>query len=343
MFSSEAGMIEVPNASLSTDHVNGVLWAFRFRDDGSSEKLALPLLRSEIERVDGWLWLHFATTDRNARKFIEQFDGLPKPAIETLLSDDEHNRIGVNDGVFHGVFADLQRDLSGKTTEIGKLHFALSDRVMMSMRRGFLHSVDAVRAKIEAGKSFNLAIRLLEEIVAHFSEAVQGVITETSETLDLIEDRIIEKFSKEDRAALIPIRRLAMRIHRQLLSLRTLFHRLEEMGDDDEIPDSVVSFAARLAQRLDALDHEAAILQDRARLLQDEMDAKTNTAINSHLHLLSILTALMLPPTLVSGIFGMNVKDLPLLETENGFWFVIALAALTSLGAYYVMRRLDIA
>jgi Mg2+ and Co2+ transporter CorA len=51
----------------------------------------------------------------------------------------------------------------------------------------------------------------------------------------------------------------------------------------------------------------------------------------------------MLPPTLVAGIFGMNVKDLPLLETENGFWYAMAIGALTSLGAYYLMRRLDIA
>jgi len=130
---------------------------------------------------------------------------------------------------------------------------------MFGMRKGYLHSVVAVLPKIEAGKSFNFAIRLLEEIVAHFSDAVQEVITETSESLDLIEDRIIEKFLKEDRASLIPIRRLAMRIHRQLLSLRTLFHRLEAMDDVEEIPDGVVSFAARLAQRLDALDHEAAI------------------------------------------------------------------------------------
>jgi zinc transporter len=336
-------MIDAPNASLSPEHVNGVLWAFRFRADGSSEKLDLPLLRSEVERVDGWMWLHFSISDQNARKFIQHFDGLPKPAIDTLLSDDEHNRISISDSSFHGVFADLQRDLSGKTTEIGKLHFALSDRIVISMRRGYLHSADSVRTKIEAGKSIHLPISLLEEIVSQFSDAVQSVITETSESLDEIEDRIIEKLSKDDSASIIPIRRLAMRIHRQLLSLRNLFHRLEQIEEDDAHPNGVIGFAARLAQRLDALDHEAAILQDRARLLQDEMDAKTNTAINAHLHLLSILTALMLPPTLVAGIFGMNVKDLPLLETENGFWFAMSLAALTSLGAYYLMRRLDIA
>jgi len=336
-------MIDVPNSSLSHDHVNGVLWAFRFRGDGSAEKLVLPVHLSEIERVDGWIWLHFAINDQNARQFVARFKGLTPNAIETLLSADEHNRIGIDNGIVHGVFADLQRDLGGKTTEIGKLHFALNDRLVVSMRRGYLHSVDAVRLKIEAGRSFNVAIRLLEEIVAHFSDAVQNVITETSETLDDIEDRILEKVTKKERDALVPIRRLAMQIHRQLLSLRTLFHRLEWLDEDDEIPSGLARFAEKLAQRLDGLDHEASILQDRTRLLQEEMDAKTNTAINSHLHLLSILTALMLPPTLIAGIFGMNVKDLPLLETENGFWYAMAIAALTSLGAYYLMRRLDIA
>jgi len=336
-------MIDAPNASLSQGHVHGVLWAFRFRGDGSAEKLQLPLPQSEVERVDGWVWLHFAINDQKARHFIEHFKGLTPNAIETLLSADEHNRIGIDNGIVHGVFADLQRDLEGKTTDIGKLHFALNDRLVVSMRRGYLHSVDAVRLKIEAGKSFNVAIRLLEEIVAHFSDAVQTIITETSEALDDIEDRILEKITKKERDALVPIRRLAMQMHRQLLSLRTLFHRLEWLDEDEGVPAGLTRFAEKLAQRLDALDHEASILQDRTRLLQEEMDAKTNTAINSHLHLLSILTALMLPPTLVSGIFGMNVKDLPFLDTPNGFWFAIGIAVLTSLGAYYLMRRLDIA
>ena len=100
--------------------------------------------------------------------------------------------------------------------------------------------------------------------------------------------------------------------------------------------------AMNLARELEGLDHDAVLVQDRARLLQDEMAAKTNAAINDNLRIISVLTALLMPPTLISGIFGMNVKDLPFLETQSGFWIVLGLICLSSFLAYRLLKRLDI-
>ena len=63
---------------------------------------------------------------------------------------------------------------------------------------------------------------------------------------------------------------------------------------------------------------------------------------NRHLHVLSILTTLLLPPTLVTGIFGMNTKGLPLTDVETGFLWAAGLIVGSSLLAYWIMRRLGI-
>ena len=59
---------------------------------------------------------------------------------------------------------------------------------------------------------------------------------------------------------------------------------------------------------------------------------------NRHLHFLSVVTALFLPATLVTGVFGMNVKGLPLLETSGGFIWAIALMVGSVLGVYALLR-----
>ena len=41
---------------------------------------------------------------------------------------------------------------------------------------------------------------------------------------------------------------------------------------------------------------------------------------NRRLFTLSILTSGLLPPTLVTGFFGMNTRDLPFLNTADGTW-----------------------
>jgi zinc transporter len=98
--------------------------------------------------------------------------------------------------------------------------------------------------------------------------------------------------------------------------------------------------AGRLAQRLDALDHEIMETRDRARLLQEEITALAAEETNRHLYVLSVLTTLVLPPTLVTGVFGMNIKGLPFTETEDGFLWAAALMAASALAVYMLLRRI---
>jgi zinc transporter len=80
-------------------------------------------------------------------------------------------------------------------------------------------------------------------------------------------------------------------------------------------------------------------LRERSRLLEEEIHFKMEEESNRHLHTLSIVTTLLLPPTLVTGIFGMNTKGLPLTDTETGFLWAAAIMAGAAGAAYLVMRR----
>ena len=81
-----------------------------------------------------------------------------------------------------------------------------------------------------------------------------------------------------------------------------------------------------LAQKLDSIDHEVGSLHERARLLLDEAAAKVSALTNRRLFTLSILTACLLPPTLVTGFFGMNTKDMPFQNTDGGTWLALLVA-----------------
>ncbi len=61
---------------------------------------------------------------------------------------------------------------------------------------------------------------------------------------------------------------------------------------------------------------------------------------NRRLFTLSILTAYLLPPTLVTGFFGMNTKDLPFLNSDGGTWMALAVALIASALSYWALRRM---
>jgi zinc transporter len=57
---------------------------------------------------------------------------------------------------------------------------------------------------------------------------------------------------------------------------------------------------------------------------------------------LTVLTAFLLPPTLISGIFGMNVSDLPFTKAGGGFLWAMGLIVVSAVLVYAVMRLLRI-
>lgn len=276
-----------------------------------------------------------------SRSIIRTLPDLPEEAIEALTHQDGGLRIDLDGGVIYGAIADFERDLSGRTDETSKLFFAISDRIFVSIRRHALYSTDRVRRMFERGQYPSSPSDLLEMIVSRFAHAVNRVLIDLTETVDDIEDRVLEPEANDDRVRLAPIRRTSVRLFRQIASMRMAFQKIGSIHAP--MPSGFKDVTGSLIRELEALEHDAQTLQDRARLLQDEMAAKTDSAINGNLRILSILTSLFLPPTLIAGLFGMNVKDLPFLETPGGFWYVLGICILSSLSAYLLMKKLDIA
>lgn len=320
----------------------GLVWAYRFSEDGQANRIVDEEVRALLEQPEGWLWLHFNLSDQRARRWLQQTALLPAAARQLLVDTDDHLQIEIIDDTVAGVLADMHYDPHRDGKELGRFRFAMTERVVISARAHPLRSVEATRQGVEEGRRFRVAAELLEAIVDRFASTLQGISSELSETLNSIEDRVLDDLPHDERQRLGPLRRQAVRIHRQVKPLRALFVQLERNGAS-QLPAPVIAAATRLAQRLDALGHDMEAIQERARLLQDELDTKLAAETNRNLYALSVITALLLPPTLVTGIFGMNTGGLPLTKTDDGFLWAIAIGIGASVLAYWILRRAGVA
>jgi zinc transporter len=83
-------------------------------------------------------------------------------------------------------------------------------------------------------------------------------------------------------------------------------------------------------------------LQERIKLLQEEVAALVNEQTNKSVFTLTIVTVLALPVNMVAGLFGMNVGGIPLADHPFGFfWVVGTLIVFTLLASWLVWRRID--
>ncbi len=319
----------------------GLVWAYGFDADGVARSLAGPAIEAALAAADGWVWLHFNLADMRARAWIEDRAPVPDAARDLLLDTDDHLRLVAEADALLGVFADFRREFDHDTHDISRLKFALHGRVLITGRRQALQSVDEVRRALLHGQRFESGEALLERIFEHFVDQVSAMNREQAGKLEIIEDRVVEDRVDPDDLRVGPIRRTALRLGRQVGALRIHFSALVDNPERD-LPDDVFAMAERVALRLASVARDVEAIQERARIVQEEVSAKTADHMNRQLSTLSVLTALFLPATLVTGLFGMNTHGLPFDTSDNGFWLAAVVGALGSGAVYLVLRRLGI-
>jgi len=316
--------------------VPGLVWAFRVHPDGTAD----PLDTDEpIENThDGWLWLHFNLSDMRAVHWLQSCPLVTHEGRILLLSGETYQRLQASNGALHGVLADFVQYIDRPSDDIAHLHFTMTERILISGRRHPLQAVEATRRALQAGRKLASVAALIESIIDYVADAIDDMAEKLGDELDRIEEMVLSVYLGNERQRLGKLRRTTVRLHRQLGGLRNLLLRLERQ-DHATLNPAIRISAGTLAQRLEGLDHDIVAMRDRARMLQEEVVAKTAEQSNRRLEWLTIMTALFLPPTLITGVYGMNLKGLPLTDIEEGGLYALLICILSSAAAFWLIHR----
>ncbi|WP_296708002.1 CorA family divalent cation transporter [Rhodoblastus sp.] len=323
--------------------VPGCNWILRFDADGHAEVGSA----ADIELIDnpgpGYVWLHLDCIDRRFIDVLRHLKTLTAEAREALAGDANHQFVEHADHTICGAIADHQHSIDGPKEETDFLRFACGPGFLITARRIPLYSAQTTRRALADGVKAASPIALFELIVANLCKCSAGMMRDIAISLDRIEDNVvIEGRGRDQRAGLGHARRSAVRLARQVNGLQSTLERLEEASESFDHKD-FAEVAASLGQMADSLARDAANLQDRARMLHDEINAILTTETNDRLYTLTVITAIILPATFVTGYFGMNTKNLIFAESESGTVYASFICLAASLGALAILWRLGLA
>jgi magnesium transporter len=207
-------------------------------------------------------------------------------------------------------------------TEPSRSVAALKERLLKAADVAGVHGIDQWLYRLVDGMTdhYFLLIDKYEEEVEDFEER----------SLDGQGHRTFLGDASHIRRQLIEIRRLAA-------AQRSLLEPLAE-GEFDYVAADLSSSFRRV---VDHLSHAL----DRIDGLRDRLNAAVqnyNSAIakrtNDIMRTLTVLTAIMLPLSLVAGLYGMNVP-LPASGGRGSFWGVVAIMVLLAAGMLALFRR----
>ncbi len=297
-----------------------------------------PLLAAAVPPAHHpFRWLHLNLSDQRSLHWLEREANLPPCLHALMLARDSQPLFAAEGDGIGFVIHDFERGLDPDTIgRIAALHFVLTPDLLVTGRYKPLHTADLLRARLEQGAEVKSAPTALAFILGTLVDSFATLVLDLSTQLLAAETDLITDDLVPDTRELVGARRRSAQLHRLIGGLRATLQRMEH---EPGLPAAFVPVARDLLPRLAALEADILSAQQQLRMLRDELDLQATQRTNDNVYLLSILTALMMPATLVTGFFGMNTSDLPFAAGHNGT-LMATVAALVSGGLSYLLLKM---
>ena len=314
----------------------GLICAFRL---GPVEPLDDETVRLRPEAGDRPFWLHFNLSDARARRWIQDDSRLASGIVEALLEPDPRIHVEIVDDGLVAVLADLHHDFDGDPEGFGQFRLYADAHGIITIRRQRLQTPDRVRRDLQTrSASFDSTAQLFHGFLERLGETFGAAVMKLGDQVDSVEDEILAGRFREHGQVLGRVRRTVARLRRHANANRVALAPLR-----GHIPPWLAPERDALGDalgRLDTIAQDLELVQERTRLLQEEIAARLNEATNRSLAVLSTVTTALLPITLITGIFGMNVGGLPGVNHPTGFrWVMLSMLVTVSIALVSLFRR----
>jgi zinc transporter len=267
---------------------------------------------------DGVLWIHLDVNNPAARDWLSEQTDIPDIVTDALLAGESRPwTMATNDSLVANLRGVNTNPGSDPEDMVSVRIWIDRNRAISSRRRRLLSVVDIVRS-LQDGNGPTDASDLFAWLVERLSDRIGEFVDSIEERVDACEDRIESGDRAEVRRELGEVRRQIAAVRRFLAPQRDALDRMNRRQSPvfkDEDAMALMQEADRVTRYLEDLD----LARERVVVLQEEILSQMAQEQNTRMYVLSVVAAIFLPLTFITGLLGMNVGGLPGLENPRGF------------------------
>jgi zinc transporter len=302
---------------------------------------ALQWLQAPAGDAVGFLWLHFNLVDAAAEAWIRTHLPVVPEFFEALHEGSRSTRIEDAGDTLVAVVNDVAFEFAFDPSEIASLWVHVGPRLVVSARIHPLRSIDRVRQAVRDGCRFDSSVGLLDRLLRDQGDVLMRIVREATVRVDAVEDGLLAGRLGPKRMELGRLRRVLVRLQRLLAPEPGALFRLLRQPPP-WITAQALDDLRQATEEFSLVIRDLAELQERIRLLQEEIAAQVGEQTNRSLFTLTVVTVLALPINIVAGLLGMNVGGIPLAEHPHGFLIIVGvIAVFMVLATVIVVRRRD--
>ncbi len=296
---------------------------------------------------DKTVWIDLLSPTETEEKAIEKFLGLDVPTRAEMREIEASNRYYNEDGAqFMTTFVVHSNEKDATTTS--NVTFILAGNRLVTVRYGepkafVLFAEKACRNGDGCTSGTQAMIGLIETMIQRQADLIERVQDEV-ETLapQIFGQRNGQPQSRRLEVMLRSVGSkgdITSRMQESATSLhRTLLYFADAARERNEDP--------KLINRIESADRDIVSLAEQLRFvsgrtafLLDATLGMISTEQNQIIKLFSVMAVMLMPPTLVASVYGMNYKNMPELEWTYGYPMALALMFVSGLVPYIYFRR----
>jgi magnesium transporter len=288
----------------------------------------------------GVLWVDLADPTPDEAALLSRVFHFHELAIEDALSSVHHPKIESYESYVYMILHGIDFHAAHHKFATHDTDFFVGTRYLVTIHAGKTRSIPHVRGLCGKADYFlhegplALAHRIIETMVSHYRPEVDKL----GEQLDVLERNVFERPHPDHMKVVLSLKRDVASLRRVVQPQRDVISRLARR----EVAMVTEQLAYRFRDVYDSLvrlSDEATFLQDRVSGLLDAHLASMSNRLSEVMKVLTLIATIFMPLTMLTGMYGMNVK-LPVLPggEDMQFWWVIGLLSIT-VGAMVVFFR----
>ena len=306
------------------------------------QDLAIPELANAIAHPRGELWVDIDLRDRHQAALLEKVCGFHPLSVEDALNPNSRVKLEEYPGylfmIMRGVrFHEETED--PYDLETFNLNFFLGANYLVTVHGAEASAVTEVMERVARNPTLlqRGADRMMHAVADGAVDAYFPLLDELDEFVDGLEQRVFVSFDRTALRDVFQVKRLVLTLRRHLAPQREVFSTLSNRPSALLTPESQVYFR-------DVYDHVLRIndsLETYRELLSSTLDSYLTQVSNRLGEItkgLSVVATISLPFVVISGMWGMNVVNIPLAQHPHAFWWMLLLQLTIGIVLVIVLR-----
>jgi len=309
-------------------------------DNGGKEQTGILDFSEMMARKDSVLWVDLHNpTDQESYVLTHDFKFHPL-SIEDALAKESRPKIDEYEEYLFVIFHAIGRPGGEDEMAVHDIGMFLMPNAVVTVHLQHIEIIDALfkrflrDERIVARGSCFLFHSILDYIVDSYSHPLNIIEVET----DRIEDDIYGDPRSEIVKRIFNIRRDTLDFKRIVAPLREVVYQMTT-GKLALVPEKAEIYFSdihdHLSRMMDEADSNRDILNSALEVYFSTVSERTNQIIK----FLTIFTAVMLPPSLIASIYGMNFEHMPPFNIKHGYLIVWLLIILIIVGLLLFFRK----